>query len=144
MTGKERSKLPIHIKSDELSADNRARIAVFTGKVSARQGDVTILSDKLVVRYNDDTGGVDQVEALGNVRVLQKERTAFAARALYDNQGGWITLTGDNPRVFQGDDMVTGEVITYYIDEDRSVVVSGPKKRVEMTVHPDSRKKYVK
>ena len=46
----ERNSLPIQIKSNELVTDNASRIATFSGKVSARQGDVTIFSDRLGIK----------------------------------------------------------------------------------------------
>jgi len=137
---KERSDLPITIKSNELTADNKGKTAVFTGKVTARQGDLTILSDKLTIHYSDRKEDVEQVEAEGNVRIVQQNRTGFASRALYDSRAGRIILSGGNPKVTQGANTITGETITYYIDEDRSIVTGGPKERVEMTIHPQTRK----
>lgn len=139
---KERSSLPITIKSNELAADNKGKTAVFTGKVTAKQGDVTILSDKLTVRYSDKKEDVEQIQADGNVRIVQQNRTGYANKALYDSKAGRITLSGGNPRVTQGANTITGETITYYIDEDRSIVTGGSKERVEMTIHPQPRKGY--
>lgn len=135
------SSLPITIKSNELSADNKGKTAVFTGKVVAKQGDVTIFSDKLTVYYSDKKEDVERIEAEGNVRIVQQDRTGFANKALYDSIAGRITLSGGTPRVTQGTNTVTGEIITYYIDEDRSIVTGNPKERVEMTIHPQSRKR---
>lgn len=137
---KERSDLPIIIKSNELTADNKGKKAIFTGKVTAKQGDITILSDKLTIHYSDKKEDVEQVEAEGNVRIVQQNRTGFASKALYDSKEGRIFLSGGNPKVTQGANTITGETITYYIDEDRSIVTGSPKERVEMTIHPQTRK----
>src|SRR5450830_1289199 len=80
---KDRSGLPITVKSNEMNADNKGKTAIFSGKVVAKQGDLTIFSDKLVVSYADKKGDVDKVEAIGNVRIIQQNRTGFADQALY-------------------------------------------------------------
>lgn len=129
------SNLPITIKSNELSADNKGKTAVFTGKVVAKQGDVTIFCDKMTVYYGTIQGDVDKIEADGNVRIVQENRTGLAAHAVYESRAGKVTLTGGGPKVMQGTDTVSGEVITYFLDEDRSSVTGG---RVEATIHPKS------
>jgi lipopolysaccharide export system protein LptA len=138
---KDRSSLPITIKSNEMTADNKGKTAIFTGKVVAKQGDITIFSDKLVVNYAEQRGEVDKVEALGNVRIVQQNRSGFADQAVYDSRNGRIVLTG-TPRVVQGGDSVSGKVITYYIDDDKSDVSSDgdPKARVEAVFNPPARK----
>ncbi len=138
---KDRSNLPITVKSNEMSADNKGKTAIFSGKVVAKQGDVTIFSDKLVVSYADKDKEVEKVEALGNVRIVQQNRTGFADQAVYDSRNGRIVLTG-SPRVVQGGDSITGKVITYYVDDEKSDVSSGgdPKSRVEAVINPPARK----
>lgn len=138
---KDRSSLPITIKSNEMSADNKGKTAIFSGKVVAKQGDVTIFADKLVVSYADKREDVEKVEAAGNVRIVQQNRTGFAAQAVYDSRNGRIVLTG-SPRVVQGGDSISGKMITYYVDDDKSEVSSGgdPKARVEAVINPPARK----
>lgn len=138
---KDRSNLPITVKSNEMTADNKGKTAVFSGKVVAKQGDITIFSDKLVVNYADKGGGVEKVEAIGTVRIVQLNRTGFADQAVYDSRNGRIVLTG-SPRVVQGGDSISGKVITYYLDDEKSDVSSGgdPKARVEAVINPPARK----
>jgi lipopolysaccharide export system protein LptA len=127
------SNLPITIKSNDLSADNKGKTAIFSGKVVAKQGDITIFCDKMMVYYGNTQGDVDKIEADGNVRVVQENRTGSAAHAVYESRQGKITLTGGNPKVMQGTDTVSGEIITYFIDDQRSSVSGG---RVEAVIHP--------
>jgi lipopolysaccharide export system protein LptA len=138
---KERSNLPISVKSNEMTADNKGKMATFSGKVVAKQGDITIFADTLVVNYADEKGDVKKVEALGNVRIVQQNRTGFADQAVYDSLHGSIVLTG-SPRVVQGGDSISGKVITYFLDDDKSDVSSGgdPKARVEAVINPPARK----
>ena len=138
---KERPRLPITVKSNEMNADNKARTATFFGKVVAKQGDLTIFSDKLVVNYAEINGEVDKVEAYGNVRIVQLNKTGFSDQAVYETSAGRIVLTG-TPRVVQGGDSITGKVITYFVDDDKSDVSSDgdPKARVEAIINPPARK----
>ena len=138
---KDRANLPITVKSNEMSADNKGKVAVFFGKVVAKQGDVTIFSEKLIINYADNSGEVDKVEAHGNVRIVQQNRTGFSDQAVYDNRKGQIILTG-SPRVVQGGDSISGKVITYFLDDDMSEVTSGgdPRSRVEAVINPSARK----
>jgi len=142
VSSKDRSSLPITVKSNEMNADNIANRAVFTGKVVAKQGDVTIFSDKLVVSYSNKGGDVEKIEAFGNVRIVQQNRTGFSDQAEYESSTGRIVMTG-SPRVVQGDNSISGKIITYYVDDEKSYVTSDgdPKARVEAVINPASRKK---
>lgn len=128
------SQQPIQIKSSELYTDSVTKTATFVGKVVARQGDLTIFSDRLVVHYKEKGGDVDRVEANGSVRIIQGDRRGEAEHALYDAAAGTIVLDG-SPKVFQGNNVVAGKVITYYVREQKSVV-SGGNGRVNATIYP--------
>ena len=130
---RDNSSLPITIKSNDLAADNKGKTAVFSGKVVAKQGDVTIFCDRMTVYYGTTQGDVDKIEADGNVRIVQENRTGLSSHAVYESKLGKITLTGGTPKVMQGADTVTGEVITYFVDDERSSVTGG---RVEAVIHP--------
>jgi len=126
---------PLKVKSDNLTADNDKKTATFEGKVVARQGDLTLYTDRLVVTYSGAGSDLSRVEASGNVRIVQGDRQATGAHAVYDPKDGRIVLDG-NPKVVVGDDVISGKVITYFVNERRSVVTGGPKERVEAVIHP--------
>jgi lipopolysaccharide export system protein LptA len=130
------SNLPITIKSNDLTADNKGKTAVFSGKVVAKQGDVTIFCDRMTVYYGAVQGDIDKIEADGNVRIVQENRTGMSSHAVYDSKEGRVTLTGGNPKVMQGSDTVSGKIITYLIDDDRSSVSGGGDSRVEAVINP--------
>lgn len=129
------SREPLKIKSDTLHADNENKTAVFEGKVVARQGDLTLYSDRLVITYSGEGRELSKVEAFGNVRIMQGNRQATGAHAVYEPNESRILLDG-NPKVVQGDDVITGKLITYYVNEQKSVVTGGPSQRVEAVIHP--------
>ena len=133
-----RRKEPITIKSDTLLTDNERKLATFSGNVAARQGDLTIYSEKLVVIYSEADNEISTAEVFGNVRIIQGSRRAQADHGIYDAKNSKIVLDG-NPKVFQNDDTISGKVITYYLDQDRSEVTSGPGKRVEAVIYPQGK-----
>jgi lipopolysaccharide export system protein LptA len=135
-----RNDQPIQIKSSELTTDSANRTATFIGKVSARQGDVTIYCDRMVIYYSDKEKEVEKVEAFGNVRIIQGNRTGLSGHAVYENKAGTIILD-DNPIVYQGPDVVNGKVITYFLDTQNSQVTSAPDKPVMVIVHPTKKEK---
>jgi lipopolysaccharide export system protein LptA len=135
-----RNSLPIQIKANELMTDSTARTATFKGKVSARQGDITIYADKLVIHYSVADKAVEKVEAFGGVRIVQGNRLAEADHAVYDNVAGKIVLDG-SPKVVQGEDTITGNIITYFVDEQKSLVTGAPGKRVDAVIHPKDKGK---
>lgn len=126
---------PIVIKSNELQAETKSRTATFLGRVVAKQGGITIHADKLVVRYAEKGGEVEKVEAFGNVRIVQENRIGTADYGVYFTKAGKIVLSG-SPKVSQGKDMVTGNEITYYVNEEKSVVTGNSGARVEAVIYP--------
>jgi len=140
LTGAERNKQPMKIKSNELATDTNKRTSVFSGNVSARQGDLTIFAEKLIITYSADNHDVEKVEAFDKVRIIQGARQAQAGHAVYENKAGRITLDGA-PRVSQGEDAVSGKIIDYYLDEQKSVVTGGADVRVEAVIHPGNKGK---
>ena len=153
--GPELSDEPINIVSDTLEVDNKAQVAKFIGKVKAVQGDLIITSDRLEVYYEreaedakkgekkhgggvmDQGGKVRQVVALGHVKIVQKDRVAVGQKATYWAGGRKILLEG-KATVWRGKNTVSGEKITVFLDENRSVVHGQPGKRVTVTLTPGS------
>lgn len=131
----------IQIKADGLVAYNEASFAEFSGNVSAVQGTTQITSDKLKIYYNktsenkgkNDTGeeSIKKVVASGNVVILSENRTAHTSMAEYTPSTKVIVLSGAGSRVISGNNYVSGDKITFYINEDRVIVERGKEKQVE-------------
>lgn len=133
------SKEPIHIKSDELEFDYQANRVVYRGTVNVVQGDVAIDCKELVVNLaragaKDDLQ-LQEVVAIGDVVITQGERKATGGRAVFDQVKRQVTLL-ENPMLRDGPNEVAGERIVVFLDENRSVVESSPKKRVSAILYP--------
>jgi lipopolysaccharide export system protein LptA len=105
----------------------------------ARQEDLYIFSDMVEAHMSEASNEIEKAHAKGNVKLVKKERTATCNEAIFDNKKGEIILKG-NVVVYSGQDKLTGDVVTYYVNEDR-VVVEGEKqgekqKKARMTITP--------
>lgn len=126
---------PISINSDRLEADDATRRVRFIGQVSVRQGEFTLYAREVTIVYAEGRREIDQVEAVGDVRILQGSRVATGERAVLYNREGRIVLTGA-ARVHQGQDFIQGDEITVFLNEDRSVVSGQQGSRVNAVIHP--------
>jgi lipopolysaccharide export system protein LptA len=156
-TTPEKSDQPIHVVADRLEVDNKAQVANFIGTVKAVQGDVTITSDVLEVYYDreaqtqpaegqaasdglsDGGGQVRKVVAIGHVKIVQKDRLGVGQKATYWAGGRKVLLEGQ-ATVWRGQNQVSGEQITVFLDDDRSIVHGTPGKRVSVTIMPEQGK----
>ena len=114
-------KKAITITSETLTADNRNSNAVFEGSVVAKMDKITIYSDRMTVYYSDAENNVKEIHAIGNVKVHNKERAIFSTEASYINNKEMIIFTG-NPKAVEGDNIITGTKIIYFLEDDRAVV----------------------
>lgn len=137
---------PIHIESNLMTSTEKSNSVVFTGDVDAKQGDVRIRSDEMTVYYTtadsgakpkntkkspppSDKKATQQVEKLiciGNVEVTRGEWLGTAKKMLYLSKERQVILT-DNAKAWQGQNMVSGDKIIYYLDEGRSEVIGNSK-----------------
>ena len=88
---------------------------MFEKNVVAKTTDLTIYSDKMLVYYKEDGGTVTKIEATGNVKVLRESRIITSKSAIYYADEEKVVFTGE-PRAMDGDNVVTGTKITYFMD----------------------------
>jgi len=112
---------PITITSETLTADNKAHTALFENKVVAKTTNLTIQSDKMLVFYNENGGDVTKIEATGNVRVTREARIIISKEATYFAEEEKVVFTGE-PRAMDGDNVVSGTKIVYFMGDDRYLV----------------------
>jgi len=84
-------------------------------------------SDDLPVMSNR---GVSSIEATGKVKIFKADGQATCRKAVYDGATEKIVLTGE-PVAWQKGTRVTGQKITMYLAEDRSVVEGGSQVLIE-------------
>ena len=146
------SQKPIQIEADHMLSMQKENTVFFSGKVEAKQEDLIIHSDEMTVYYNEkkDTddnqkkGGtrskdVDRIFSEGNVEITQLEWVATGDTAEYFADERKVILTG-SAKVWQDNNLVTGNKVVMYLDEGKSVVERSTEKgeRVKAFFYPES------
>jgi lipopolysaccharide export system protein LptA len=129
------SRAPIDITSDSLESDGKQNTATFKGNVVAKQEDVTLYANTLVIVYDPDTKKLKEIIATGNVKVVQLDRRATGQKVTFDQDKNKVVLDGDAV-VREGTNVIRGERITFYVEEERSVVEPGKGGRVSTSITP--------
>ena len=133
-------KKPVDIVSDTMEGFDKEKYVLFKGSVIAKQEDLFIFADTVEAYMSEDTNEIEKAIAKGNVKIVKQDRTATCREAIFENAKGEITLRGDVV-VYQGQDKLSGDVIIYYVNEDRVVVQADKDKRARITVQPKEEKK---
>jgi len=129
------SRAPIDISSDTVEGDQRQNSVTFKGNVIAKQENTTIYANALVITYDSENKKVREIVASGNVKVVNLDRRATGQRVIFNQDENKVVLEGDAV-IREGENVVRGERVTYYINEERSVVESGKGGRVTTTIVP--------
>lgn len=152
---------PIHISSRDLEFRYDEKRIVYRGEVVAVQGDVTMKSDTLTVIYEDAASAsvpptkkekqeksdeapkpnakqrLKEIVAEGHVDITSGERQARGRKAVFNESQRTVVLSGD-AIVLEGGNQVTGDRVTVYLDEKRSVVEGGGgNRRAQMVLIPE-------
>jgi len=112
---------PIVITSETLTVDNEAHTALFEKSVVARTTETTLHADKMLVYYHSETGDITKIDAAGNIKLTKGSRAIVSKEATYFAEGEKIIFTGE-PRAVEGENVVTGRKITYFLNDDRFLV----------------------
>ncbi len=132
------SRAPIDITSDTVEGDQKQNTVTFKGNVVAKQEDITLYANTLVVVYDPDTKKIKEIVATGNVKVVQLDRRATGQKVTFDQDKNKVVLDGDAV-IREGANVIRGERITFYVEEERSVVESGKGGRVSTSITPPPR-----
>jgi len=112
---------PTNIKSDSLNLDYQNKAIVFTGHVHAAQAGGDLTSDTLKVQYGKNFNDIKMMYADGNVRMSQGTRWITSDHAVLNQTTHILTFTG-NPVVHDGEDQITGSVVTVDLVSGKSTV----------------------
>ena len=106
------------VTADKLTFDYIQKFALFEGRVLVNDPRLQLSSDRLTIVFTED-GGAQTIKAEGKVLLTQGDKKARADVATYDVVSGKIVLAGGPPQVMQGRNILEGEVITFWRDEQR-------------------------
>lgn len=145
------SEAPINIEADHMTSTEKTSSVLFTGNVDAKQGDVRIRADEMTVYYTkkgekkgneakEPTQQVEKLICIGNVEVTRQEWLGTGKKMIYLSEERQVILI-DNAKAWQGQNVVSGSKIIYYLDEGRSEVIGG---RTSTTIADSADKKKEK
>ena len=149
------SKEPVHIEADRMESDQKNESVLFVGNVEAHQADLAIKADRMTVFYQrtpsdksatktsaaEASRSIDRLTASGKVEIVKLQWTATGDDLEYLSRDRKIILTG-NTKVWQDNNLVTGDRIVLYLDEGKSIVErksSGEGERVKAFFYPDAK-----
>ena len=135
-SGKDDRTQPVTVDADKMERFGKEGLVVFTGNVVARQNNSVQYADRMEV-YLDEAGDkILRTVSTGAVRIITRDcRTGTARRAEYYDLEQRVVLIG-NARVWQEDNVVSGDTITIFLSQDRSVVQGGKDERVKAVFYP--------
>ena len=129
---------PVTVDADSLESMQKEGLSVFKGNVVAKQNNSVQYADRMEVYTDAKTDRIERVVSTGNVRIITRDcRMGTAGRSEYYDAEQRMVLIG-NARVWRDADVVTGERITIYLAEDRSLVEGGKQERVKAIFHQQS------
>ncbi len=127
---------PIVITSQSLVFHNREDQAIFKGNVVLIQGTFRLTADRMVVFFANQSASQDleipavagqkiaMIKAAGHVKIVDGDQSATGKKAVFYGKDEKVVLTGQ-PEIWQHGYRVTGEKLTLFLKEDRSVVEGG-------------------
>jgi len=108
------------ITSENLVFEHLKGYAEFEENVVVTDPSMTLTADYMKVWFDEDNE-VKIIEAKGHVYIRQQDTEAWAGRAEYLLKDAKIVLR-EKPKMTRGKDLLTGEVMTFYRDENKMVV----------------------
>jgi len=129
------SRAPIDITSDTVEADQKQNTVTFKGNVFAKQEDSNLYADTLTIRYDSVSKRVKEMVAVGNVKIVQLERRATGHKAIFQQDENKVILEGEAV-LWEGENVIRGERIIHFVEEERSIVEAGKGGRVTTHITP--------
>jgi len=143
---------PIQIEADHMESDQKNNSVFFSGNVEAKQDDISIHADEVTVYYKKKGGQekksptgkatkIKKLRAVGHVEITKEGWVAQGDSAEYFESERKVVLNG-NTKVWQNNNLVTGDRFIMYLDEGKSIVErdSQKKERVKAFLYPGTGK----
>lgn len=120
------SEEPIDIFGDKVEVVDQ--VVTLLGNARAVQGEGILSADRIVAKL-DENRNPKTIECQQNVRYSNGKEAVAGDSALYDDAERTITFTG-NVVVTQGENVITGGVLVYWVDTGRINLTPAQGKRI--------------
>ncbi len=126
---------PVDIEADRLEVFDDRKVAIFSGNVIVRQGDLEMRAPRLEVDYlggggpgagasvAPGAGQISRISAVGGVEIISADQTARGDRAVYEVDSQTIRLSG-NVVLAEGENVLRGTELIVDLATNSSRLVS--------------------
>jgi lipopolysaccharide export system protein LptA len=132
---------PVTVDSDRMERFGKESLIIFTGNVVVRQNNSVQYADRMEVYLDEKGDKILRTVSTGGVRIVTDDcKIGTANRAEYFDLEQRVVLIG-NARVWQDDNVVSGDTITIYLAQNRNVVLAGKQERVKAVFYTKNESK---
>ena len=141
----------IRIIADKLLAEIDAGVIEFVGNVKATQAETVVTSDRLKIIYTPEENkepatvlkpaAIEKIIASGNVKIKYNKIIAETDEAEYTTKSGILVLKGEQSKVTQEGQSITGTKFTLHREDGKITVESSAQNRVKAVFQPSEKVK---
>jgi lipopolysaccharide transport protein LptA len=115
-------RVPVQVEAAQAQYHNKERKVVFVGAPLVRlvREDAVLLCRRLEAEY-DEADQIRRAVCTGDVKLTRGDRIVTCEKATFDNATSKVICVG-NPILREGRSVMYGTVLTYDINEDRTVL----------------------
>ena len=127
----------INITANKMEVFESEGVVMFTGKVFGVKEDFKVWCDRMYVYYTTTQEGkkkINKIIALGRVIIEKGKWKAYAGKAVYFKNQEKLVLE-ETPKVWHDKNLVEGDIVIIYFNEDKSEVLAKNQGRVRASVY---------
>jgi len=138
------TRLPIHISSDHVEAQQTKNSVRFYGKVVAKQKRVTLKCDNLTAFYAQGGKAIDKIVAHGHVVITQLNKKVTCEKAVFYNAQRKIELEGAPVVAWDGPNRITGDKMILLLEKNEIQILGSKRKPTELLIYPNKKPEFLK
>lgn len=134
----------VKVTSEKMTYSADGQTVVFTGNVVVKHPQADMWANKVTVYLQDDKnapksegagginpGKIEKIVSQGNVRIkMEKDRHGTCDTATYTLNNELLVMTG-SPKLSEGKNTIAGNIIKFWVKENRSEVLGSSSQPVE-------------
>ena len=124
----------IKISSEKLNVYRDNNISVFSGNVYAEDDKIKLWSDKISIFYDEERGGMYEIVAENNVKIIANEVTAYGNFSKYKVDSEELLLEGDVV-VIEKDNKIQSDQLMLDLANSTSIMTSKSNSRVTAQIN---------
>ena len=123
----------IKVVSDKLEIMRADNLSIFSGNVSAIEGNLEIRSNKIIITSSNDVKTIKKIDAIDDVKIFKDDLYIEGNKAKYDIIMDTLIVFG-NVKVQQNDNIVFCDEIVVDLKKSSSIMKSDATNRVEAII----------